>query len=244
MASYRHYVQWYGINTQRSHLQQIVQAVWVSELIHWRTQQPKLYIKKSLTHWPLGDLDAILKLQFLILSYWLVSSHQLKMPWDECQWTSAMINQHWFRKWLGAIRQQAITWSNVDLVPCRHMASSGHNELKSIPFTHNYWIMWNRALRPTVQHTHLYLINWLIKGCAEWNVEEGYVSDNIYGLLTHCEMDIHSTHWDHVIHLHHGLEQWGQVRVYTSMNRVMICSGDRSFSNQPSEITINWISSL
>ena len=28
----------------------------------------------ELTHWPLGDLDAILKLQFSILFYWLVSS--------------------------------------------------------------------------------------------------------------------------------------------------------------------------
>ena len=31
--------------------------------------------KKKLTHWPLGDLDAILKLQFSIF-YWLVSSHR------------------------------------------------------------------------------------------------------------------------------------------------------------------------
>ena len=31
----------------------------------------------SLTHWPLGDLDAILKLQFSVFFYWLVSSHLL-----------------------------------------------------------------------------------------------------------------------------------------------------------------------
>ena len=30
---------------------------------------------------------------------------------------------------IGAVRQQAITWVNVDLVLCRHMASLGHNEL-------------------------------------------------------------------------------------------------------------------
>ena len=29
-------------------------------------------------------------------------------------------------------RQQAITWANVDIVPCRHMTSPGHIEL-----THN-----------------------------------------------------------------------------------------------------------
>ena len=29
-----------------------------------------------------------------------------------------------------AVRQQAITWANVDPDICRHMASLGHNELK------------------------------------------------------------------------------------------------------------------
>ena len=54
--------------------------------------------KSPLTHWPLGDLDAILKLQFSILFHWLVSSHRLRiLPWDECQGTSPMISQHWFR---------------------------------------------------------------------------------------------------------------------------------------------------
>ena len=37
--------------------------------------------------------------------------------------------QHWFRLWLGAVRQQAITWANVDQCLCRHMASLGANEL-------------------------------------------------------------------------------------------------------------------
>ena len=50
----------------------------------------------SLTHWPLGDLDAILKLQFSILFYWLVPSHHLIiMPWGECHETSPRISQHW-----------------------------------------------------------------------------------------------------------------------------------------------------
>ena len=30
---------------------------------------------------------------------------------------------------VGAVRQQAITWANVDPVPCHHMASLGQNEL-------------------------------------------------------------------------------------------------------------------
>ena len=79
----------------------------------------------------LGDLDGILKMEFSILFYWLVSSDLLMiMPSDECQRTLLMIRQHWFRLWLGAVRQQAITWANVDSVPCHLMASLGHNELR------------------------------------------------------------------------------------------------------------------
>ena len=51
------------------------------------------------------------------------------MPSDECHMTLLMISQHWFRWWLGAIRQQATIWANVDSVPCRLMVSLGHNEL-------------------------------------------------------------------------------------------------------------------
>ena len=40
-----------------------------------------------------------------------------------------MTSQYWFRQWIGAVRQQAITWANVDPDPCRHMASLGRNEL-------------------------------------------------------------------------------------------------------------------
>ena len=34
-----------------------------------------------------------------------------------------------FRQWLGAVRQQAITWASVDLDLCHHIASLGRNEL-------------------------------------------------------------------------------------------------------------------
>ena len=54
---------------------------------------------------------------------------QAKLPSDEHHGTLMMINQHRFREWLGAVRHQAITWTNVDLDPCRHVASQGHNEL-------------------------------------------------------------------------------------------------------------------
>ena len=54
---------------------------------------------------------------------------QAKLPSDEYHWILVMISQHWFRKWLGTVKQQAITWTNADLDPCRHMVSLGHNEL-------------------------------------------------------------------------------------------------------------------
>ena len=50
------------------------------------------------------------------------------MPWDECHRT-LLISQHWFRLWHGDVRQQAITWANVDPYLCFHMASPGHNGL-------------------------------------------------------------------------------------------------------------------
>ena len=88
------------------------------------------YAQPRLTHWPLGDLNVILKMWFSILFFWLLSSDLLMiMPSDECHRTLLMISQHWFRWWLGAVRQQASTWANVDSVPCRLMASLGHNML-------------------------------------------------------------------------------------------------------------------
>ena len=45
---------------------------------------------------------------------------------------SLMTSQHWFKQWLGAIRQKAITGTKVDPDLCRHMASLGHNELKKM----------------------------------------------------------------------------------------------------------------
>ena len=54
----------------------------------------------------------------------------VKLPSDECHWTLLMISQHWLRWWLGAVRQQAITWANFDPDLSHHMASLGPNELK------------------------------------------------------------------------------------------------------------------
>ena len=40
-----------------------------------------------------------------------------------------MISQHWLRWWLSTIRQQAITWDNVDSDLCHHIVSSDHNHI-------------------------------------------------------------------------------------------------------------------
>ena len=100
------------------------------------------FCAETLTHWSLGDLDAILKLQFSILVYWLVSSHHPRiMPWDECQGTTPMISQHWCPQatshylsqcWPSSMSPYGVTrpkWVNVTelcrchpwlLMPCMH----------------------------------------------------------------------------------------------------------------------------
>ena len=45
----------------------------------------------------------------------------LKLDSAGCHKPPLMINQHWFRWWLGAIRQQAITWAIVDQDLWHHM---------------------------------------------------------------------------------------------------------------------------
>ena len=56
--------------------------------------------------------NANLNLDLLIGVY---SDLFMIMPSDECHRILLMISPHWVRQWLGAVRQQAITWSNVDL---------------------------------------------------------------------------------------------------------------------------------
>ena len=67
--------------------------------------------KGHLTHLPLEDVVVILKYIFPCYSSLALFE------------TSLMINQHWFRCWFGAIKQQAITWAKIDPDICRHMAT-------------------------------------------------------------------------------------------------------------------------
>ena len=45
------------------------------------------------------------------------------------KWMLLDLTDDKFREWLGAVRQQAITWTNVDPDLSHHMASPGQNEL-------------------------------------------------------------------------------------------------------------------
>ena len=67
-----------------------------------------------LTHWLLGDLK-ILDKEFSSWFLWLMAGISLvKLLSDACHWTILLISEFWFSCWLGAIRQQAITWASVD----------------------------------------------------------------------------------------------------------------------------------
>ena len=86
-----------------------------------------------LTHWPLGDVAIILKLYPSNSCHGLNScAISVKLLSGACQRTLLIISQNWVRQWLGTVRQQAITWANVDSDLCRHMASLRVNELTMI----------------------------------------------------------------------------------------------------------------
>ena len=50
--------------------------------------------------------------------------------WTLGMWLWVQMSQHWFRWWIGAIKNQAITWANFGSNVYRHMASLGHHQLK------------------------------------------------------------------------------------------------------------------
>ena len=73
------------------------------------------------------------------------------MKWfsGECHRTSLIRIQHWFRQWLDAVRQQAISWTNVNWDLCHCMVLVGHNELtlfhiviQLVLITTKYHLLW------------------------------------------------------------------------------------------------------
>ena len=62
---------------------------------------------------------------------WLMAGVSVvKLPSNVCHWLKLMITQDWFRRSIGALRQQAIIWTDVDPVLCCYIVSPGHDELK------------------------------------------------------------------------------------------------------------------
>ena len=57
---------------------------------------------------------------------WLQHVSLVKLYSEECHWTLLMISQH-LCQWLLAIKQQALTWANVDLDVCHYLASLSGN---------------------------------------------------------------------------------------------------------------------
>ena len=77
--------------------------------------------------WPLGYCNGVNQDFHLKL----ISSIDILSIFAEnwCQKTSLMISQYWFWYQFVASRQQAITWTNVDQLLWRNMASIWYNEL-------------------------------------------------------------------------------------------------------------------
>ena len=93
----------------------------------------------------------------------------VKFPSDECHWTVLMISQHWFRWswwWLGVIRQQAITWANVDPDLCHHMMSHSlghkHHEL-TLSWTHIF-----AGACPKLSHCQVTMTPTKLQHMYEW----------------------------------------------------------------------------
>ena len=108
--------QWLGTWQATSHY---LNQWWPSLVTHICISWPQWF--KSLAP---GGCDSNFKSIIFI-----IQSSSLSGEWHR---SSLMRNQHWFRKWLGAVRQQAIAWAIVDRDLCHHMASLGHNVLKKI----------------------------------------------------------------------------------------------------------------
>ena len=108
-----------------------------------------------------------------------------------------MISQHWFRQWLRAVRQQAITWSNVE--PYIYVAiSQSVNSLRPSDAymrqwsNHHWFRLWLVAL-PAPSH---YLnqcwdiVNWTLGNKLQWNLNRNlniFIEENTFEKVV-CEI--------------------------------------------------------
>ena len=96
-------------------------------------------LRQRLIHWGLNKMATIFQTIFLNAFSWMKSfvfwlRFHLRLLLRVKMTIRYMY--HWFRNWLGAIRQEAITWTNVFQYLYCHMASLGHNELRLRSGTH------------------------------------------------------------------------------------------------------------
>ena len=121
----------------------------------------------------------------------------VKLPSDECNWILLMICQHWFRWWLDAGRQQAITWANVDRDLCRHVAS-----LVKIDHPIDHHITW---LEPTKRNIKYQMISVICCGPAKTLI----LCDAIPSLIIkYCYLIYRE--WPHPPPRQHGMK-WPQA---------------------------------
>ena len=117
---------------------------------------PRIHVSTRLVHQPLGNDIIILKVYFPNACDRLSSrAPHVKILSGECHSTPLMISQHWFRWWLGAIKQQSVTWANVDLGLCHHMPSLGHNESNYNWYIINYYSGQNLLRIPITFSEHI-----------------------------------------------------------------------------------------
>ena len=158
-----------------------------------------------------------------------------------------MVSLHWFRQWLGAVRQQAITWANLDSDLCHHMALLDNNELiKTIDFIK----LMTRQVQVSLL-IHLFgrqnAVLWILVRtlfCEKWLIVKGIIcnlvvssvtSDDItqlgasylqiFSYLTNLDilcLNAYSYGWKQ------GLLQWNLAVTTTSKIKCITCD---SFSN-------------
>ena len=81
----------------------------------------------TITHWSLGNTQTSVE-------KWFANANFGKYTWwfsngTDLWWMPGLSGQHWFMLGLGAVRQQAITWTNVEQDLFYHMSTWGNNEL-------------------------------------------------------------------------------------------------------------------
>ena len=134
------FLSWAGLRLASTAIQSIIHN-WM--LLSWQHSQYKDALQ---THCPPERCGSNFTSVFFTLIYEPIScALPVKLVSGECHKTSMITILHWYRKLLGDVRQQGITWANVDQDLCHHRAPQGHNGL-----TH-----WGRDKMAAVSQTTL-----------------------------------------------------------------------------------------